>query len=119
MDVFFWIAVSAVTIVSASRITRVLTYDDFPPVRFFRDIYIEFMDRGPIRRQWLSLAYCPWCLSFWVTGAVVLAGFLSDWHTAWWLTNGIFAASYLAAILQVHDGDTSKDDQPLTEGEAA
>lgn len=109
MDVFFWIAVAAVSIVSSSRLTRFLTFDEFPPVTWFRDRFDEFMDKGPKRRKWGSISYCPWCASFWVTLAVVLAGYYSDWHTVWWLVNGTFAGSYLAAMLMVRDGDDSDD----------
>lgn len=101
MHVFYWIAVAVVAVASAARITRLLTIDEFPPVTFFRDRY-ESKTQGS---DWQALAYCPFCMSFWVTIGVVLWGYFTDYQDAWWLVNGIFGGSYLAAILVKKDGD--------------
>ena len=106
MDVLFWIAVAVVTVVSSARLTRLATFDAFPPVQWLRDKYDDLTDGG----KWQILAHCPWCASFWVTLPIVLWGYFSDFHTAWWLFNGTFAASYLAAMVMVHDGDESGDE---------
>lgn len=110
MDVFFWIAVAAVTVVASARLTRLLTFDDFPPIKFFRDRFDEFMDRGPKRRQWGLISYCPWCMGFWAALVVVLSGYFSDFHPVWWLVWGTLAAGYLAPMLMVRDGDDSDDE---------
>ena len=109
MDVFYWIAVAAVTITSSARITRLVTYDKFPPVEWLRDKYADATDGS----GWQLLAFCAYCASFWVTLAVVLVGYYTDFHEAWWLVNAIFGGSYLAAILMVHDGDN--DEEPTVE----
>ena len=106
MSVFFWIAVTAVSIVSTARLTRLVTFDKFPPVRWVRDKYIDATDGS----DWQLLAFCPYCAGFWVAIAVVLPGYFSDWHAVWWLVNGILAVSYLAAMVMVHDGDDSESD---------
>ena len=110
MDVFFWIAVAVVSVVSGSRLTRLLTFDEFPPIRWARDRFDNFMDKGPKRRQWGMISYGPWGASFWAVLAVVLSGYFSDWHTVWWLVNGSLGGSYLAAMLMVRDGDSSDAD---------
>lgn len=102
---FFWIAVAVVTILSSARLTRLATFDKFPPVKWARDRYIGWTDKTDRRRGWQLLAMCGYCFSFWTTLAVVLAGWLSDWHEAWWIVNGILGASYLAAIVMTFDGD--------------
>lgn len=107
VDQFYWIAVAVVTVVSASRITRLLTYDDFPPIKYLREKYQDATDGRLI--GWQPLSYCPYCLSPYVTALVVLWGWLTDWQTAWWVFNGISAASYLAAILMVLDADEDED----------
>lgn len=107
---FYWIAVAVVTVVSASRLTRLAVADDFPPVQFFRDRLYDALDRGERLRQWQIITWCGYCASFWITSAVVAWGYLTDWQTAWWLVNGAFAASYLAAILMANDGDKSGDE---------
>lgn len=111
---FYWVAVVLTTIVSASRLTRLATFDEFPPVRWLRNKYAEATDGG----GWQLLAFCAYCAGFWVTGAVVVWGLLAGVYdpvsgnqydrvpfTLWWAINGIFAMSYLAAILMIHDGD--------------
>lgn len=103
---FEWTAVALVSIFSAARITRLLTFDTFPPIAWFRDKYADATDGT----KWQILAYCPYCMSFWVTIAVVLSGYFSDFHEAWWLTNGIFGGAYLAAMVMVRDGDDEDDD---------
>lgn len=110
MSAFHWIAVALVAIVSSARLTRLATYDHFPPVEWVRNKFVDLTDRSDRSRRWQLLAYCPYCASFWITLIVVLSGWGSDWHEAWWMVNGSLAASYLAAILMVHDGDDGEDD---------
>lgn len=108
---FYWVAVVLTTIVSASRLTRLATFDEFPPVRWLRNKYAEATDGG----GWQLLAFCPYCAGFWITGLVVGWGMLAHVYghppndslaaQVWWVINGVLAASYLAAILMVHDGD--------------
>lgn len=110
---FYWIAVAIVAIVGSARITRLLTFDKFPPVAAVRDWYADKTDGN----GWQLLVFCAYCMSFWVTAAVVTWADLSGvfdgpehpslWAQAWWFANGILAASYLAAMVQIHDGDES------------
>lgn len=105
-DEFYWIAVAAVTVVSSARITRLLTYDQFPPIAWLRDKYGEWTSGS----DWQLLGFCAYCMSFWVTLAVVLAGWFSGFHEIWWLVNSAFAGSYLAAIFMVNDSDNGDDE---------
>ncbi|MBC7630316.1 hypothetical protein [Aeromicrobium sp.] len=121
---FYLIAVALVTVLSASRLTRLAVHDDFPPVRFFRDKMYDLLDGGVRRRQWQIITWCGYCASFWLTMAVVawadLSGIfdgyqvvegqdLSLWQQAWWFVNGTLAASYAAAILMANDGDNGDE----------
>lgn len=120
---FYWIAVAAVIITSASRLTRLATVDKFPPVKFVRDKYGDWTDKTPRRLGWQLLLFCGYCFSFWATlGVVVWADLVGifDGRTAWgsdgdlavplwWIVNGTFGASYLAAILMANDGDEGDD----------
>lgn len=99
---FYWAAVALVTIVSSARITRLLTYDQFPPILAARDWFADKTDGS----GWQLIAYCAYCMSFWVTIGIVLSGWFSGFHLIWWLVNSIFAGSYLAAVFMVHDGET-------------
>lgn len=100
-----WVFVALVTVFSSARFTRLLTYDSFPPVAWFRNRYAKWTDGS----DWVLLFFCAFCMSVYVTAAVVLAGWLSGWHQAWWLVNGISGGSYIAAMIQVRDGDDSED----------
>lgn len=119
MSPFHWIAAAIVIVFSSARLTRLATYDLFPPVKWFRDEYIEWTDKTDRRRPWQLLAFCGYCASFWITGAVVAWADLSgvfdgkpvaDWMTPlWWIANGTLAASYVAAIVMAYDGDPGDD----------
>lgn len=106
MSEFQWVAVALVTVLSSARITRLLIFDKFPPIKWVKDRYADLTDGT----GWQWLVFCPYCMAPWVTAAVLGSGYLSDWHTVWWLVNAWFGASYLAAIVMVLDADTSEDD---------
>lgn len=113
---FYWVAVAVVTITSASRLTRLATWDHFPPIEWARNKYADLTDGS----GWQLLAFCGYCASFWITGLVLLTAYFAGvldrdstaevWTRVWWIVNGTFGASYLAAILMVHDGDDGNDD---------
>lgn len=113
---FYWIAVAVITVTASARLTRLATYDKFPPVVWLRGLYLDLMDRTERRRGWQLLAICGYCFSFWATLFVVawadLAGVFNGWTqdpslgaSAWWFLMGTLGASYLAAILMKRDGD--------------
>lgn len=106
---FYWIAVAVVTVLSAARLTRLAVADDFPPVKFFRDIAYDWLDKGPKRRQWQIITWCAYCAGFWLTAPIVAWGYLTDWHTAWWVFNGTLAASYLVSLIVVLDKEEGAD----------
>lgn len=110
MSVFEWIAVGLVVVLSAARLTRLATYDKFPPVLWLRTKYEDATDGT----GWQMLAFCPYCASPWITLVVAGSGWASGWHAAWWFINGVFAASYLAAMVMVHDGEP-EESEPETE----
>lgn len=118
---FYWLAVALVTIISAARITRVVTFDAFPPARWLRDVWGDAMDAHDLTRGWAVLPFCQWCFSFWATLFVVTWADLSGvfdgeaitdsdlWAQFWWIMNGTMAASYLAAIFMTNDTDVSSN----------
>lgn len=106
MSEFEWVAVAIVAITASARLTRLVTVDKLPPVKWLREKYEDATDGS----GWQLLTLCGYCFSFWATLAVVLSGWLSDWHTAWWIVCATLGASYLAAIMMAFDGDDSEDD---------
>lgn len=119
MSPFYWVAVATVIVLASARLTRLVTYDKFPPTTWMRERFIEWADRTDRRRSWQLLAFCPYCASFWVTVVVIALGALAGvfgqspwrpWMTpTWWFLMGSLGASYLAAMVMVHDGDESDD----------
>ena len=104
-DEFYWIAVAVVVISSSARLTHLVTYDDFPPIKRLRDAFTDFTDKSPRLQEWQIVAYCGYCASFWMTMFVVMWGRFANWDSIWWLANGTLGASYLAAILMANDGE--------------
>lgn len=88
-----------VGVFSIARLTRLVTQDSFPPSVWLRMKWDDITNDGP----WSILAHCHFCMSFWITIPIFLWGWLSDLHTAWWVFNGIFAASYAAAMTVERD----------------
>lgn len=123
---FYWVAVAAVVVVSSSRLTRLATWDEFPPAKWLREAYAEKAGPG-----WGLLGYCGYCASFWITALVVGWAWLADVLDAppgdsigvaaeiWWLVNGVLAASYAAAVFMANDGDEGDEDEDEADGVSA
>jgi hypothetical protein len=88
-----------VWIVASARITRLLTQDSFPPVVWLR---MKWDDKTE-GNGWNVLFHCHWCMSFWVTAAIGVWGFLSNLHWTWWILNVVLAASYISAFVVERD----------------
>lgn len=105
MSTFEWLAVAVVTVISSARVTRLVTVDTLPPIKWLREKYEDKTDGS----GWQKLTMCGYCFSFWATLVVLLWGWFVSWDgtdgTVWWLINGVLAASYLAAIVMRFDGD--------------
>lgn len=104
MTDFQWVAMAVVTALSVGRISRLVTWDQFPPSVWFR---MKFADVVP--ESWGLLVNCGYCFAVWAAFGVVGWGYWSDWDgfwgTLWWIVNGSLAAAYVGAIVMVNDGD--------------
>lgn len=88
------------------RVTRLITTDEFPPVKIPRDAVVGYLfpsfledeDARVTRRPHLgrlgeSIAYlilCEWCMSVWVSAGITLA----IWYWTTWLTHWMMAVFY-------------------------
>lgn len=106
MTPFEWIAVAVVTVLSSARITRLVTWDSFPPSARVRILWDKITGYG----EWAMLVHCGYCFSLWATAFVLGWGYLVDWHWSWWLFNGWLGAGYAAAIVVRFDGDDAEDE---------
>ena len=117
MSDFHWVAAAVLSVIATARITRLITFDVYPPSLWFRNWWDErtgFRDhRGELKRdssgnvlgRWTPLVHCGYCAGMYVAPVVVLSGWLSGWHTAWWVVTGILSAAYLGAITMAYDGE--------------
>lgn len=99
-DHFVQAAAVAVAIISVARTARLLVFDDFPPVYWLR---LRFIGALPEGSKWAMLAQCPFCLAPYLSVGMALWAWLSGLDPAWWWINGVWAASYVAAIVVAHD----------------
>lgn len=101
MTEFEWVAVAIISVMSSARITRLVTWDHYPPSIWLRTKWDDWTKDG----QWSLLVHCGYCFGLWAALFVVGTGWLSDWHLAWWLFNGWLAVGYAAAMVMAYDGD--------------
>jgi hypothetical protein len=101
MTYFEIIAAAVVGVVSAARVTRLITQDTYPPVVALRMWWARITNDGP----WEKLVTCPWCASPYITAIILAWGLLTDFQVAWWVVNGWLAAAYLASMVVVRDGE--------------
>ena len=88
-----------VGVLSAARLTRLVTQDSFPPIVWFRMKWDDWTDGG----GWNLLFHCHWCFSTWAVVPVGLWGWLSDLHWSWWVFNAWMAAGYASAMVVERD----------------
>lgn len=98
-DWYVWLAAAVVAVVSVARTARLLVWDDFPPVAWLRFRFFVKVGDSP----WRKLAECAFCLAPYLSVGMVAWMVLSDLHWTWWLVNGWWSLSYLAAILVSYD----------------
>lgn len=99
-----WIAAVLVGVISVARTARLLIFDDFPPMVYLRARFLALFSED---NSWSKIAECPFCLSPYLSTGMFVWAYLAyshgDIHWTWWVVNGIWAGSYLAAILVVYD----------------
>lgn len=99
----------AVAVFGVARFSRAVTYDNFPPTRWWRERWAMLtLDTG-----WEELFACFWCFSFWAALACIgmwIAGLFFVWVAwAWWILWGGFALGYLAPMVIVRDGSPDEE----------
>lgn len=101
---FFLVLAVLVVIFGAGRLTRVLTYDSYPPSIAIRKWWIGTVTKG---NGWSKLADCFWCASPWITAVCIGWFFLTPLQLwilwSWWLFWGWLGLAYIAAIVLARD----------------
>jgi hypothetical protein len=96
---YVWLAAGFIAVVSVGRTARLLVWDSFPPVEWVRMKFFVAVGDSP----WKKLAECAFCQAPYLSAGMLAWMVLSDLHWTWWLINGWWALSYLAAILVSYD----------------
>lgn len=100
-----WLIIAAILVIvlGAGRLTRIITYDDFPLAVQARIAWDRLTNDGP----WSKLAHCFWCAGPWVT--LVCLGWLaaSLWSLpaliVWFCFWGWLGISYLTSMVVARD----------------
>lgn len=104
--------VAVLTIVlGVGRLSRVITYDTFPPAAKVRALWDKITsgadgEDGP----WTILLHCFWCFTPWLMlvamGWFALGLYVAWVAWAWWLFWGWLALSYVTSMVIVRDDPT-------------
>lgn len=93
------LAIVVTGVLSSARLTRLITQDSFPPAIWARTKWDDWTEDS----DWNKLFHCHWCMGPYTTAFVGLTGWLSDFHTAWWVFNIWLAGSYLNSMIVERD----------------
>ncbi len=85
---------------ASARLARLLIHDTYPPIAWVRRKWDALTHDG----EWAELVHCHYCATPYIVAAVMLAAWLSDLHTAWWVVCAWLTASYVAAWVVSNDG---------------
>lgn len=93
-----WVAAAIIGTLAVARTLRLVIWDDFPPVAWLRLRGIALLGD-----TWGKLLTCQFCLAPYAVAVMMGWAYASDLHWTWWIINGWWAASYLAAIVVAYD----------------
>ena len=99
-DLVVLVIATLVTIGAVGRTSRLLIFDDFPPIVWARVRFLAAFDED---NSWSKIAECPWCLTPWLMGIDMAWAYFSDLAWWWWVPNLWFGMSYAASILIAYD----------------
>lgn len=98
LSTFQWIAAAVIGVLSIARTARLIVWDEFPPVEYARvRLMAVFGDK------WGKVWQCQFCITPYLTVGMVAWAWVSDFHWTWWVINGWWAASYVAAMVVAYD----------------
>jgi hypothetical protein len=99
-----FVAVLAIltAVLGVGRLSRVITYDVFPPAAWVR---ARWTDLTYSRGDWSKLLTCFWCLTPWIMLVAVAWFLLADgWVlVAWWVFWGWLGLSYASSMVIARD----------------
>lgn len=100
LDHFQIQAAAIIAVLSVARTARLIIFDDLPPMTWLRT---HIMARYAEDSKWSSLWECPYCMCPYLAAGMGVWFWLGGDHWTWWVINGWWGASYLAAIVVAYD----------------
>lgn len=105
MSNFEWVVAAVIAVLSVARTARLLIFDDFPPVMWARIRVRAWVKNED--SKWLGLLDCPFCMGPYLAAGMGVWAWLAwtgdTFHWTWWVINGWWAASYVAAMIVAYD----------------
>ena len=99
MDPFTYVAASIVGVLSVARTARLVVHDDFPPMAWLkRKVLLKWTPTS-----WVNVWECHFCLAPYLAAGMGAWAWASGLDTVWWVVNGWWAASYVAAVFVAYD----------------
>lgn len=103
MTTFQLVLAGVVATLAVARLTRLVTYDDYPPVKWLRDKW----DAKTGESGWNEMLHCGYCFAPWIALPIVVifVGLMFGWAVfasiigIWWVFCSILAVGYSAAII--------------------
>jgi hypothetical protein len=107
MTIAMYVFAFIVAVFAVGRITRLVTYDSYPPVQWVRNKW----DAKTGESGWNELLHCPYCFAPWVALFIVpsFAVGLFGWDIFttflgwWWVGCSTLAVAYVAASFVASD----------------
>jgi hypothetical protein len=104
LTIFQTIAAVIIGVLSVARTARLVVWDDYPPTMWLRMKWDDLTERS----SWNKLLHCQFCLCPYLAtgnlGWAIWSGlWFHGWGLVWWIANGIWAGSYLAATYVAYD----------------
>lgn len=95
---FEMVTAALIGVLSVARTARLLVHDVFPP-----SIRIRIWWDDHVRGGWNKLLHCQFCLTPYMAAVMAAWFWYSDGHWTWWVINGVWGLSYLAATFVSYD----------------
>lgn len=110
---WWWLVAVAVAVLGVGRLTRVVTYDKFPPAMWLRQRWTDWVVKHR-HEAWNVLFYCPWCMAPWLMalcGGWFALTFTAAWVAwTWWIFWGWLALAYVTSMVIVRDEPAGGDE---------
>lgn len=97
---FEWVAAAVIGTLSVARTARLLIFDKLPPMVWLRAKIVSWYKEDS---SWSPLWECPFCMAPYLAVGMGVWYWLGGDNWTWWVINGWWAASYVAATYVAYD----------------